>query len=197
MAPRPPALAVLTGVVACAVAVAALAAAGCGPDAPPEPPPPAQAPALAERPAGPPPTPFDASDVVFEPATPEEPPESVVEIPPRPPAPAPRALPPGLAPPPPPPSARGLSGSCDVRASEGFCFTFTGDGWTPQAARAQCDAAPESSFGAGACPLADRVATCAFERPSAPGREIVYVYYAPYDLALAELACPGTFTALE
>ena len=84
-----------------------------------------------------------------------------------------------------------------MREAEGFCFTFTGDGWTPQSARAQCDAAPEAAFGPGSCPLADRIATCAFERPSAPGREIVYVYYAPYELALAELACPGTFTRLD
>ena len=84
-----------------------------------------------------------------------------------------------------------------MRASEGFCFTYTGDDWTPQSARAQCGSAPEATFGPGTCPLADRVATCAFERSSAPGREIVYVYYAPYDPALAELACPGTFTRLD
>ena len=190
MACLPPAPAVLLAAV-----VAAAALAGCGPDASP----PAAPESLQERPAvaqrglpDTPPTPFDASDVVFEPAAPEEPPESVVQIPPRPPPPpAPRLLPP------PPPASRGPSGSCDVRASEGFCFAFTGDGWTPPAARAQCDAVPEAAFGPGACPLADRIATCAFERPSAPDREIVYVYYAPYELALAELACPGTFTVLD
>ncbi len=183
-----PALAALTGVVACAVALA-----GC------ERQPPAAEPAGAPRPraatSGPSgPAPFDARGVVFEPAQPEEPPESVVQIPPRP-APAPAPAP--TVAPPPPPASRGPSGSCDVRASEGFCFAFTGDGWTPGAARAQCDAAPEAEFGPGTCPLEDRVATCAFERPSAPGREIVYVYYEPYEPALAELACPGTFTRLE
>jgi hypothetical protein len=60
-----------------------------------------------------------------------------------------------------------------------------------------CDAAPDAQFGPGACPLADRIATCAFEQPSSPGQEIVYTYYAPYDVALAELACPGRFTRLE
>ena len=177
-------------------ALVLLTLAGCQPDAPASPAAPDrpdQPPADAQRLRDRPPTPFDASDVVFEPAAPEEPPEAIVQIPPRPPPPpAPRLLPP-----PPPPASRGPSGSCDVRASEGFCFTYTGDGWTPQSARAQCDAAPEATFGPGTCPLADRVATCAFERPSAPGREIVYVYYAPYEPALAELACPGTFTRLE
>ena len=139
---------------------------------------------------------FDPADVVFEPV-PDEPPPAVVEIPPRPappPSPAPRLLPA----PAPPPAAPRPSGSCDVRASEGFCLAFTGDGWTPAAARAQCDAAPDAAFGAAACPLADRIATCTFERPSAPGREIVYTYYAPYDPALAELACSdGAFTRLD
>ena len=190
MARLPPALALaaLTGVVACAVALA-----GC------ERQPPAAKPSERPRAAAPesaePPTPFDASGVVFEPAPPEEPPEAIVQIPPRPsPAPSPAPV---LLPPPPPPASRGPSGSCDVRESEGFCFTFTGDGWTAGAARAQCGAAPQATFGPGSCPLADRVATCAFERPSAPGREIVYVYYEPYEPALAELACPGTFTLLE
>ena len=73
-------LAVLTSVVACAVALAA-----CEPDAPAsaEAAGPALAPA-AEAPDGDEPdTPFDASDMVFEPS---EPPEVVVQIPPRPPA---------------------------------------------------------------------------------------------------------------
>ena len=171
---------------------ALIALAGCRADAPP---PAASGPGLADAA---PPTPFDAGGAVFEPPAPQEPPEAVVQIPPRPPPPPPPLPAPRLVPaPPPPPPSRGTSGSCDVRASEGFCFAFTGDGWTPAAARAQCDAAPESAFGPGTCPLADRIATCAFERPSAPGREIVYTYYAPYDPALAELACPGTFTRLD
>ena len=173
--------------------VALLALAGCQVDAPD---PAASRAEDARAPSAP--ARFDASDAVFEPPAPQEPPEAVVQIPPRPPPPpAPLPAPRLIPTPPPPPPARGPSGSCDVRSSEGFCFTFTGDGWTPQAARSQCDAAPSSSFGPGSCPLADRIATCAFERPSAPGREIVYVYYAPYDPALAELACPGTFTRLD
>ena len=164
--------------------------AACGPpDPPPEPRRVAEAPPGST--AADPPTPFDAADAAFEPT---EPPEQTVQFPPRP-APPPARPPPRPAPPPVP--LRGPSGSCDVRATEGFCFTFSGAGWTPDAARAQCDAAPQAAFGPGTCPLLGRVATCAFEPPDEPGREIVYTYYAPYELALAELACPGTFTALE
>lgn len=143
-----------------------------------------------DQPPSPPPTPFDAAEVVFDTI---EPPEQVVQIPPRP---APPSAPtPGARPAPTPPPA--ASGSCDVRATEGYCFTYTGDGWTPETARDQCASAPDATFGAGTCPLQGRIATCTFERPSAPGREILYTYYAPYDPTLAELACPGTFTRIE
>ena len=144
-----------------------------------------------------PPTPFDAATVVFDTV---EPPGQVVQIPPRPAPPPPRPGPvprPPRPAPPPPPSTRGPSGSCDVRSTEGYCFAFTGEAWTPDAARSRCAAAPSASFDVGTCPLADRIATCAYERPTAPGREVVYTYYAPYDLALAELACPGSFTRIE
>ena len=153
-----------------------------------------ETPAAADTATAAPPTPFDAADVVFDTI---EPPEQIVQFPPRPaPLPQPRPVPPAPRPPaPPPPDAP--SGSCDVRASEGYCLAFAGRGWTQREARSVCDAAPDSRFGPGACPLADRIATCAFEQPSAPGQEIVYTYYAPYDLALAELACPGRFTRIE
>ena len=140
--------------------------------------------------------PFDASDMVFEPADPVEPPEVTVQIPPRPPPPPPPLPAPDLIPPP-LPTPRGQAGRCDVRETEGYCFAYTGDAWTPSYARTQCTAAPRARFAESACPLTDRIATCAFERPSAPGKEIVYTYYAPYDPALAELACPGTFTRVE
>jgi hypothetical protein len=161
----------------------ALGAAGCRTEPDPDAAAP-EAPAAPAPPADEGPAPSDAL----------EPPETVVEIAPRPaPPPAPDPEP---APPPPPP-ASGPSGSCDVRATEGFCFTYTGPGWTPREAAANCDAAPGARFGPGTCPLDGRVAACAFRRPSAPDREIVYTYYAPYDLGLAELACPGAFTRLE
>ena len=168
--------------------VVLLLAAGCGAE-PPEPPP---APPAVER-GGP--------HIVFDTT---EPPEVVVEIPAAPapapprgpePSPEPRVRP-EPAPPPAPPGG-GPSGSCDVRETEGFCFAYTGAGWTPRSARANCAGAPGAAFGPGACPLADRVATCAFRRRSEPDREILYTYYAPTDLALAELACPGTFTVVE
>ena len=136
-----------------------------------------------------PPTPFDAAETVFDTT---EPPEAVVQIPPTPPRPP---APPRPAPAPPTP--RGPAGSCDVRETEGYCFAYTGDGWTPEAARAQCATAPDAAFSTGACPTADRIATCAFERESAPGRGLLYTYYAPYDPTLAALACPGTFGRIE
>ena len=138
-----------------------------------------------------PPTPFDAAPIVFDTT---EPPEQVVQIPNRP---TPTPPDPEPEPSPPPPPDAGPSGSCDVRASEGFCFAYTGSGWTPQSARAHCADAPNATFSGGSCPLRDRIATCTFRRPSDPSRELVYSYYEPYDLGLAELACPGTFTRVR
>ena len=84
-----------------------------------------------------------------------------------------------------------------MRGTEGYCFAYTGDGWTPRSARAHCDGATDAAFQPGSCPLAGRIATCAYARPDVPDREIVYTYYEPFDPALAELACPGTFTRLR
>lgn len=166
----------------------AVLAAGCGGDPAAPAGPPVPAPADTAPPDGPPAVVFDTT----------EPPEVVVQIP-DPPEPAPRGPEPATEPPPRPPAppGRGPSGSCDVRETEGYCFTYTGAGWTPRAARANCAAAPAATFGPGACPLANRIATCAFRRAGEPDREILYTYYAPGDLALAELACPGTFTVTE
>jgi len=85
-------------------------------------------------------------------------------------------------------------GSCDVRETESFCFTYTGTGWTPEEAEAQCGEAPSSSYRRASCPTANRIATCIFRRPSDPTLEVVYTYYAPYDVGIAEVACPGEFT---
>lgn len=165
----------------------ALALAACG-DRAPHPPPEAgpPEPAADTLPEPDPPTPFDAAEPLVDST---EPPEQVVEIEPRPtPPPPPR--------PPVPVPRPETSGSCDVRDSEGFCFAYTGDGWTPQTAEAHCDAAPASTFAGSACPLVGRIATCTFVRPDDLALEIVYTYYEPYDVALAELACPGEFERL-
>ena len=178
------------------VLLAALAA-GCRTD-PPEPPPAAPAapaPASADTVRetspedAPPPTPFDAAPIVFDTI---EPPERVVQIPPRP---QPSRPPP--TPPRPAPTHARPAGSCDVRETESFCFAYTGTGWTPAAAQTHCAAAPASAFGAGTCPTEGRIATCTFRRPSEPTRELVYTYYEPYDVGLAELACPGEFTRVR
>ncbi|HEX8385291.1 MAG TPA: hypothetical protein VF576_03850 [Rubricoccaceae bacterium] len=179
------------------------ALAACGPDAEgPRPPPAPVVPAVRARPLAaprpprpdslaPPPPP---APVVFDTT---EPPEAVQNVQPRPP---PRPPPPPrgpAAPPPAPPRPPGGSGSCDVRATENYCFAYTGPGWTPETAGLHCDAAPEATFGAGPCPTAGRIATCTFRRPSDPSHEIVYTTYAPADLSLARLACPGAFETFE
>ena len=140
------------------------------------------------------PTPFDHAAVVFDTLEPLPP---RVEIQPRPeppprPDPALRPVPAPRPAPPEPPPAR-AAGSCDVRTTESFCFAYTGSGWSPREARQHCGNAPESAYRSGACPEADAIATCRFFRDDAPAQEIVYTYYAPYALALAELACPGDF----
>lgn len=145
---------------------------------------------MPQRPG--PPTPFDAAPVVFDTS---EPPEVAVQIPVPERPPPPRPLPAPVPPPAPPPAVDpGPAGSCDVQRGEDFCFDYTGSGWTPDAAREHCAGAPASSFGAGTCPATGRIATCVFRRPSEPTRELTYTYYAPYDLGLARLACPGLFT---
>lgn len=171
-----------------------LLVAGCGSDPAPRSAPNEPLAADADDSARPP-TPFSGAPAVFDTT---EPPEQVVQIVPRPePPPAARPDPTPPAPrPPPPPASGGPSGSCDVRGSEGFCFTYTGAGWSPRDARANCAEAPGADFSPGTCPTEGRIATCAFRRPSAPDREIVYTYYEPFDPVLAELACPGTFTRL-
>lgn len=143
---------------------------------------------------------FDVAPAEFD--TVETPPREMVFGPPTeapsPPAPPvpPEAVPPAPPPPrmnpPPLPTERGVSGSCDVRSTEDFCFTYSGTGWTPSTAEAHCRLAPASSFGAATCPTADRIATCTFVRD---GQMLVYSYYAPYALDLARLACPGEFVA--
>jgi hypothetical protein len=178
-----------------------VSAAACGPDAG-TPGPPAAArpvqPAPRPRPSGtarPPPTaplagPARPEPVVFDTV---EPPEAVQRIPPPPPPPSSH----DRGRPVPPPRPPGPSGSCDVRETENYCFTYTGPGWTPETAVINCSAAPRAAFRDGPCPEAGAVATCTFRRPSEPTREIVYTTYAPADLDLARLACPGTFATVE
>jgi hypothetical protein len=153
---------------------------------------------------------------VFDTVAPPEPPraEAPRTAPPRPPAgsrpPVGRSLAtrppdrrPATRPPEPRPPAPALAGSCDVRPAESYCFAYTGPAWTPDAASANCAAAPGATFRTAACPVSGRIATCTFRRPSEPDRELVYTTYAPADadlrsaLDLARLACPGTFEPVE
>ena len=144
---------------------------------------------------------YDDAPVVYD--TVEIAPSEMVFAAPRedPPVPAPIPVP-DPAPPPvppqpprparPPPTERGVSGSCDVRSTENFCFTYTGPSWTPTTASAHCRLAPSSAFASVSCPSSGRIATCTFVRDE---QMLVYSYYAPYALELARLACPGEFVA--
>ena len=139
--------------------------------------------------------PFERSAMVFDTM---EPPPRPVQIRPRPqpapPAPTPPRPEPGPPEPAPrPPEPAVSSGSCDVRETESFCFAYTGAGWSRRAATQHCGDAPDSAYRPAACPAEDAIATCRFTRDGAPTLEIVYTYYAPYDLMLAQLACPGEF----
>ena len=158
--------------------------ASCGRDAETRPSPPREAPVASPAPLASAPD-VRPAPIVFDTTEPAPP---SVEIPVRPPPPAPRPAPP---PAPPPPTT--APGSCDVRETESFCFAYTGAGWTVDDAEAQCREAPSSRYLTGACPTAGRIATCTFRRPSDPTLEVVYTYYAPHDLGLAEVACPGEF----
>ena len=113
------------------------------------------------------------------------------------PPPPPEPLAPPTLPPAAPPARPGVAGSCDVRPDESYCFAYTGTGWTPASAAAHCAVAPDATFRPAPCPTAGRIATCTFRRPSDPSREIVYTTYAPADLDLARLACPGVFEVIS
>lgn len=133
---------------------------------------------------------FDGPTTVFD--TVESPPPRTLS-PPRP-VPADPPVPPSPPDRPEPPSdAAAVWGRCDVRPAEPFCFSYVGTGWTPDEAETHCAAAPGGAFGPAACPDAQRIGTCTFERPGADGQTLVYTYYAPYPVDLARLACPGAF----
>lgn len=129
------------------------------------------------------PTVFDAAPTVIDSIEPAGPTVVLPQSPPEP-----------IEPPAPPEPEPRVAGRCDVRDTEQFCFTYTGSGWTPADARAHCANAPESDFSNDRCPLSERIATCVFNPGGDSVREITYTYYAPYDPALAEIACPGEFT---
>lgn len=83
--------------------------------------------------------------------------------------------------------------ACDVRASFGFCYEFTGSAWTDMEAENACLSAPEAVFLADGCPQQDRVATCTLVPEEDPGKDQLYVYYEGADLATARDGCAGTF----
>lgn len=181
-----------------------LPASGCADEPSPDDPAPTRPPAapvtvtrdssgfVADAPAVPAPEPFDAPSTVFD--TVESPPPRSFSPPPPAPAPPPPTPP---ARPAPQPDATTVWGRCDVRETEGFCFSYVGAGWTSADAERHCRQVPSGAFGPAACAEAERVATCTFERPDADGQTLVYTYYAPYAVDLARLACPGAFDVTD
>ena len=86
-------------------------------------------------------------------------------------------------------------GHCDVRDSDNLCIDFTGSGWTPDNARAECGNAPGSSFRTERCPSGNRVGTCAIHPNGDASLEMVHSFYEPMNPVLAEGICPGRFEA--
>jgi hypothetical protein len=160
---------------------AALALAGCrtGVDAPPDE---AGASGAAADPFGPgaPGAGGSAAEHVFE--APVEPlPDTGVAL-----------HPPADSAPPASMTVRVAVGSCDVTAVEPVCFAFSGPGWTPAAAQAEC-ANAGGVYGSAACPTNDRVGECVHRPDGDVAREVVHTFYRPMDTLLAEGICDGTF----
>jgi hypothetical protein len=159
---------------------AALALAGCrsGTDAPAE-----------EAREGPAPAPPPAErDVVFEEVLPAEPnddaPDTGLVLHP----------PTDEAPPEEPVPVRVAAGSCDVRAVEPVCFAFSGPGWTPPAAQAEC-ANAGGVYQSAVCPTEERVGECVHRPDGDVAREVVHTFYRPMEPLIAEAVCEGTFRA--
>ena len=87
--------------------------------------------------------------------------------------------------------------ACDARSSFGFCYEFTGTGWTDMEAQSACMSNPDAVFLAEGCPGSDRAATCTLVPQDDPGKEIVYVYYEGADVAEARSTCAGEFEDLR
>ena len=96
---------------------------------------------------------------------------------------------------PPPVPVRGAVGSCDLRATEGVCYAFTGLGWTTEAAQSECSMAPGGVFQSARCPTAERIGECVYRPGEDAARELVYTFYTPVDPLIAEGVCRGTFRA--
>jgi hypothetical protein len=97
--------------------------------------------------------------------------------------------------PPLPAPVLGVVGSCDARGVEPLCFVFSGTGWTPAAAQAECARAEGGVFQSAACPTDDRIGECVYRPEGDAAREIVYTFYAPMEPLIAEAVCRGTFRA--
>lgn len=91
-----------------------------------------------------------------------------------------------------------LQASCTIlNEEEPWCFEFTGSSWNMKLAVANCDNANEwgvpSEFKQAPCSKENVIARCVFSPGKNPKREMVYVYYQPMTLKMAEVMCPGEF----
>ena len=88
-------------------------------------------------------------------------------------------------------------GSCDVSAELGFCYDYTGNGWTYEMAELDCSISENSLLVEERCPQESRVAYCEFDLQGKPEMAIVYHFYQPMESSMAEMSCPGTFFPIE
>lgn len=96
-----------------------------------------------------------------------------------------------------PPEGDVFQGSCDVSAELGYCYDYSGSGWTREMAELDCSLFEDSFFLEDRCPQESRLAYCEFYMQGKSELVIVRHYYQPMDISQAEMSCPGTFFPLE
>lgn len=82
--------------------------------------------------------------------------------------------------------------SCDASASLGFCYDYTGSGWTSEKIELDCGFVEDNLLQAESCSQESVVATCSFDLQGNPELAIIYYFYQPMELSEAERMCPGT-----
>ena len=87
--------------------------------------------------------------------------------------------------------------SCDATEMLGFCYNYTGSGWTQEKIELDCGFIEENMLQTELCSSESVVATCNFDLQGNSDLAIVYYFYEPTDLTTAERMCPGTFFPAE
>ncbi len=90
-----------------------------------------------------------------------------------------------------------VSASCDATVMLGFCYDYTGPGWTQDKIELDCGIVEENLLQDQPCSQETVVATCNFDLQGNSDLAIKYYFYEPTDLTTAERMCPGTFFPAE